>query len=159
MFEEDAAKSIRPVAWAGVEEGYLAQAQLTWADTERGRGPVETVVRTGWQVYIQDFTHSPEFAPWLGSALARGYRSGVGMPLKDDQGRVFGILLIYSAETNVMTPDELGFLRNCRGTWPPVSPCSGPERSGLGPKRSCRAAPGCSSTLVPTRWRSCSRQP
>src|SRR5512136_2496199 len=37
--ENDDAKSVRPVAWAGIEEGYLANAAITWADTERGRGP------------------------------------------------------------------------------------------------------------------------
>lgn len=113
--EQDEAKTIRPVAWAGVEEGYIAHARPTWADTERGQGPGGTVIRTGRQVYIQDFSRSPEFSPWLGSALAQGYRSGIGMPLKDDQGRVFGILMIYSAETNVMTPDELRLLEELSG--------------------------------------------
>ena len=37
--ENDDAKTVRPVAWAGVEDGYLANANITWADTERGRGP------------------------------------------------------------------------------------------------------------------------
>lgn len=113
--EQDEGKSIRPVAWAGAEEGYIAQARLTWADTERGQGPGGKVVRTGRQVYIPDFTRSPEFAPWLGNALARGYRSGICMPLKDDQGKVFGILMIYSTETNVMTPDELRLLEELAG--------------------------------------------
>ncbi len=113
--EQDEAKSVRPVAWAGVEDGYIAQARLTWADTEQGRSPGGTVIRTGQQVYIQDFTRSPEFAPWLSNALARGYRSGICMPLKDEQGAVFGILMIYSTETNAMTPDELRLLEELAG--------------------------------------------
>ncbi|MGO8797827.1 MAG: hypothetical protein ACLQJL_01930 [Roseiarcus sp.] len=32
--ENDAAKSVRPVASAGFVDGYLDQAKITWADTE-----------------------------------------------------------------------------------------------------------------------------
>ena len=45
--EHDAAKSVRPVAWTGAEEGYLATAGITWADTDRGRGPTGTAIRSG----------------------------------------------------------------------------------------------------------------
>jgi PAS domain S-box-containing protein len=45
--EQDKAKSIRPVAQAGFEDGYLDKLNLTWADTERGRGPTGVAIRTG----------------------------------------------------------------------------------------------------------------
>ncbi len=45
--EDDAAKSVRPVAYSGFEKGYLETLKLTWADTERGRGPTGTAIRTG----------------------------------------------------------------------------------------------------------------
>src|SRR5262249_19243341 len=45
--ENDAAKSVRPVAQAGFEDGYLERANITWADVERGRGPTGTAIRTG----------------------------------------------------------------------------------------------------------------
>ena len=37
--EDDEKRSVRPVAYAGFEEGYLETLQITWADTDRGRGP------------------------------------------------------------------------------------------------------------------------
>ncbi|TXT25031.1 MAG: PAS domain-containing protein, partial [Gallionellaceae bacterium] len=37
--EHDAQCSIRPMAQAGFEQGYLEQAHITWMDNERGRGP------------------------------------------------------------------------------------------------------------------------
>ena len=37
--EDDEHKTVRPVAYAGFEEGYLKTLNITWADTERGRGP------------------------------------------------------------------------------------------------------------------------
>lgn len=33
--ENDHAKTVRPFAWCGVEEGYLSDIGITWADTER----------------------------------------------------------------------------------------------------------------------------
>ena len=34
--EQDAAKSVRSVAQSGIDDGYLDQAKITWADAERG---------------------------------------------------------------------------------------------------------------------------
>ena len=44
--ERDEAKTVRPVAHAGYEEGYLETVRVTWADTERGHGPTGRAVRT-----------------------------------------------------------------------------------------------------------------
>ena len=37
--EEDEGKTVRPVAHAGFDDGYLQTLGITWADTERGLGP------------------------------------------------------------------------------------------------------------------------
>ena len=36
--EHDNAKSILPVAWCNDDTEYLKQANISWADNERGRG-------------------------------------------------------------------------------------------------------------------------
>lgn len=108
--ENDAAKTVRPIAWAGVEEGYLANANITWADTERGRGPTGTAIRCGESICIQDFTTDPQVDPWREAALQRGYRSSIALPLKDENAHTFGALNIYSTEPNVFTPDEMRLL-------------------------------------------------
>ncbi len=113
--EPDEAKTVRPVAWAGVEEGYLATANITWADTERGWGPTGTAVRTGEIACIQDFTTDPKVAPWRENALPRGYRASIALPLKDENGHTFGALCIYSTESNVFTPDEIQLLEELAG--------------------------------------------
>ena len=81
VVEHDDAKSVRPVAWGGAEDGYLANAAITWADTERGRGPTGLAVRTGKTHFFQDFATEPAAAPWREAALARGYRSSIAIPL------------------------------------------------------------------------------
>ncbi|MEJ5311919.1 MAG: PAS domain S-box protein [Anaerolineae bacterium] len=113
--ENDEARTIRPVAWAGVEDGYLEQARLTWSDTERGRGPAGIAIRSGEITYAQDFTTDPRIAPWRESALQRGYRSSITLPLKDENAHTFGILNIYSSEPNAFTSGEIQLLAELAG--------------------------------------------
>lgn len=108
--EHDQAQTVRPVAWAGVEEGYLSEAALTWADTDRGAGPAGTAVRQEETSYTQDISTSPAFARWRASALQRGYRSVIAFPLKNDKGSVFGVMAIYSAEVDAFTSEEIRLL-------------------------------------------------
>ena len=113
--EHDEAKSVRPVAWTGAEEGYLASLGITWADTERGRGPTGTAIRSGKTCCIQDFATDPRLAPWRESALQRGFRSGIALPLKDEHANAFGSLTIHSAQPNAFTPEEIRLLEELAG--------------------------------------------
>jgi PAS domain S-box-containing protein len=108
--EDDDAKSVRPVAWTGAEEGYLATVGLTWADTERGHSPTGTAIRSGRTCCIQDFASDPRLAPWREGLLQRDFRSGIALPLKDEHGNAFGSLTIHSAQPNAFTPEEIRLL-------------------------------------------------
>ncbi len=110
----DEAKTIHTVARAGLDEGYIEQAQLTWADTERGRGPAGVAVRTGQTACIQDFATEPQALPWREAALQRGYRSVISLPLKDEQA-AFGILSIYSTQADAFTTKEVRLLEELAG--------------------------------------------
>ncbi|HKJ83139.1 MAG TPA: PAS domain S-box protein, partial [Mariprofundaceae bacterium] len=92
--EHDKAKTVRPVAHYGHESDYLKKAGITWADTDRGRGPTGTVIRTGEIQTNQDFENNPQMQPWREAALKRGYRSSIALPL-ENSGDVFGALTIY----------------------------------------------------------------
>ena len=113
--EQDEGKTVRPVAWAGAEDGYLATLHLTWADTERGRGPGGTAIRTGKTAWTRDFAADPRASPWREEALRRGYRCSIALPLKDENARTFGILAIYAAEPNAFTPEEIELLEQLAG--------------------------------------------
>jgi PAS domain S-box-containing protein len=108
--EHDEAKSVRPMAWTGTEEGYLANLGLTWADTERGRGPTGTAIRSGKTCCIEDFATDPRLAPWRESALQRDFRSGIALPLKDEHANAFGSLAVYSAQPNAFTSEDIRLL-------------------------------------------------
>src|SRR5436305_7364540 len=107
--EHDEAKSVRPVAHAGYEEGYLETVRVTWADRERGHGPVGRAIRTREPAVFRDVTRDPDFAPWRAEALRRGYASVVGIPLLFGP-EVLGALAIYAVDPDAFDEHELQLL-------------------------------------------------
>ncbi|MDQ7825749.1 MAG: GAF domain-containing protein [Candidatus Eremiobacteraeota bacterium] len=107
--EHDKEKTVRPVAQAGFELGYLETLRITWADTERGCGPTGTAIRTGLPASARHIFTDPQFAPWRDEALKRGYASSMVLPLLAD-GETFGALNIYSAEPDAFDSEEVALL-------------------------------------------------
>src|SRR6266542_2897341 len=73
LTEHDERKTVRPVAHAGHEDGYLSLVDSGWADNERGRGPSGTAIRTRKPVLIGDIRADRNFDPWRTEATKRGY--------------------------------------------------------------------------------------
>ena len=107
--EQDANKSVRPVAHAGFEEGYVEKLRITWADTERGRGPTGTAIRTGKPCGCRNMRTDPAFAPWRREALRQGYASSLALPLLAE-GRAFGAVNIYFRQPEAFSEDEMKLL-------------------------------------------------
>jgi PAS domain S-box-containing protein len=108
--EHDEAKSVRPMAHAGAEEGYLDSLQITWADTERGRGPTGTAIRTGRLKAAHNIQTDPDYEPWREQALKRGYASSIALPLKEADGGVFGAINIFAPEPDAFDAEEMRLL-------------------------------------------------
>jgi PAS domain S-box-containing protein len=107
--QQDESKSVRPVAWAGIEDGYLETVRITWGEDECGRGPTGRAIRTGQPSVARRVQDDPEFAPWREEALRRGYASSIGLPLLAD-GRPFGALMIYSESAEAFDAEEVQLL-------------------------------------------------
>jgi len=107
--EDDPGKSVRPVASAGFEQGYLETLRVTWADTERGRGPTGTAIRTGKPCGCKHLLTDPQFAPWRAEALKRGYASSLVVPLLAGD-RAFGAITLYAQKPDAFTEDEVTLL-------------------------------------------------
>ncbi|MCC6612578.1 MAG: PAS domain S-box protein [Anaerolineae bacterium] len=108
--EHDEAKTVRPIAHAGLEEGYLDSISVTWADAERGRGPTGRAIRSGKPVAVRHIHTDPDFAPWRADALKRGYASAIALPLLID-GQVIGAMNIYAAEPDAFAEQEVDLLK------------------------------------------------
>jgi transcriptional regulator with GAF, ATPase, and Fis domain len=96
--ENDAVKSIRPVAHAGHEIGYVEAVSASWSDDMRGQGPAGTALRTGKPAWAKNIRDEQSFAPWRELAIAHGYASSLSLPLASE-ATTFGVLSLYSAET------------------------------------------------------------
>jgi len=103
--EDDPDKTVRPVAHAGFDDGYLNSLHVTWADGERGRGPTGTAIRTGQPSACPKMQTDPRFGPWREEAIRRGYASSIVFPLMSD-GRAFGAITIYSREPDPFSEEE-----------------------------------------------------
>jgi PAS domain S-box-containing protein len=112
--EQDAARTVRPIAQAGFEEGYLRTANISWADTERGRGPTGTCIRVGQIQIAKNIATDPRMAPWRVDASRRGYASSIAIPL-GDAARTFGALTIYSSEKEAFGGEEVRLLTELAG--------------------------------------------
>ncbi len=108
--EQDAEKSVKVVAQAGDEEGYLDSIRITWADTEQGRGPTGTALREGEIRLARSIGSDPDYGPWRKEAMKQGYASSVALPLKA-AGRTFAALNIYAVEPEAFDGEVLRFLK------------------------------------------------
>lgn len=102
-------KRVRPVAFAGVEDGYLDIAGVTWDESERGKGPTGTAIRSGQVSIVRDTSNDASYEPWQSEATKRGYASSIALPLTS-KGRSFGALNIYAAEAGSFDEDEVELL-------------------------------------------------
>jgi len=98
-------KTVSPVAQAGFENGYLESLSISWADTERGRGPTGTAIRTGKPYIAKNILIDPNFKPWRKQAIKQGYVSSIALPLIIEKV-VFGSLNIYSVEMTAFGKEE-----------------------------------------------------
>ncbi|MBC7347542.1 MAG: GAF domain-containing protein, partial [Clostridia bacterium] len=109
--EQDGAKTVRPVAQAGFEEGYLETVTITWDDSETGRGPTGTAIRSGRPAVVKNMLTDPAYTPWREEATRRGYASSIALPLTAE-GYTFGALNIYAPKPDAFAPEEVELL--CR---------------------------------------------
>jgi len=107
---DDEVKSVRIVAQAGLDEGYLGKSKISWSETsEHGRGPVGITIRTGQMTVCNDFQTDSRVAPWREEAFKRGYASNMVLPL-GDAGKTIGVLAFYAAETGAFNAAEIELL-------------------------------------------------
>lgn len=112
--EKDESRTIRPVAHAGHEDGYLRDVRISWADDEWGHGPVGAAVRTGKTSFVQHIDKDPTLAPWQEQAVRHGFASIIALPLAA-RGKAFGVLCIYADTATAFTEEEVDLLEEMAG--------------------------------------------
>ena len=115
MAQQDAAKSVQPVAYAGDSSDYLGSIRISWdAAQDIGCGPTGIAIRNGTIQVTQNCWNNPQMAPWRDAIRRSGYQSIVALPLLIDQ-QVLGSLTICSADPQAFGVDEVQVLAELAG--------------------------------------------
>jgi PAS domain S-box-containing protein len=109
--QDDAERSIRPMAYAGDESGYLKTIRVSWRDDDAtGQGPAGLALRTGQAQQTGDISRAKKHFFWHADALQRGYLGTICLPLRDGPHN-FGVLCLYSGEAQNFGDDEIKLLQ------------------------------------------------
>jgi len=111
---EEGNKRVIPVARAGVEDSYLDAVEITWDDSQSGRGPTGTAIKTRKPDMIRNIPKNPRAASWREEALRRGYRSSAAIPLIHGD-KVYGALNVYSSQPDGFSDAEVELLVEVSG--------------------------------------------
>ncbi len=108
--EDDREKTVRPMAQAGYDDGYLKRVRISWdIDSEYGQGPTGKAIRARQPNINQNVTTSSQLEPWRAAAIERGYQASIALPLQHGE-TVLGALCVYAAEANAFGADEVRLL-------------------------------------------------
>ena len=107
--ENDAAKTVRPVARFGYEEGYLETRPVIWADNDKGQGPTGIAIRSGKPSVEGNILESPSLEPWHAAMVERRYAGIAVLPLLAD-AKAFAALNIYASEPDAFDRNEVRLL-------------------------------------------------
>ncbi|MEI7433951.1 MAG: GAF domain-containing protein [Methanomicrobiales archaeon] len=100
----DAETSVRPVVYAGFEDGYLSSVKIAWGEHETGAGHTRRAISTKSPAIARDLEE--DFTDmWRDEAKRRGYASSITIPLLYES-TVSCVLKIYSCEPDAFDREE-----------------------------------------------------
>ncbi len=108
MAEKNDDKTVRVLAQAGFDDGYLDRVCITYGDDSYCKAPAGMAIRTGVPAIIRDFD-DPLYLSWKDEAQKRGYMSSIALPLFVD-GEIFGAMNLYSKTPNDFDEDDVKLL-------------------------------------------------
>ena len=108
--EHDAAqRMVKPVAWAGEDQGFLTGLAVFTDQRAEGQGPTGTAVREERGMVFNDFAADPHLASWRERLESYRFLSGGAFPIRV-RGKVWGSLTVYSLEINFFRSKEIAVL-------------------------------------------------
>jgi PAS domain S-box-containing protein len=105
---EDGGRTVRPVAQAGIEEGYIELARIIQESGNEGE-PTQTAMRTKRPCVVDDIRKDSGPVIWRREARRRGFASTVSIPLLAGD-EVMGVLSIFSDDAGAFDDDRVRLL-------------------------------------------------
>ena len=99
-----------PACVYGHDDGYVKNLRISLrGDLPEGKGPTGRAIREGRIVVNPDTRTNPDVEPWREEMLKRKYLSSCAIPVMKE-GKVFGVVNIYSQTPGMFTDEELNLL-------------------------------------------------
>lgn len=111
---DEARQILKPVAAAGVVDGYLDTINIDLKDPVRRAGISGSAILSGEHQVCNDIKNYPRLQPWCAAALQRGYLASTAFPLKVN-GKVVGAFTLYAPEVGFFDREELQLLDELAG--------------------------------------------
>jgi PAS domain S-box-containing protein/putative nucleotidyltransferase with HDIG domain len=108
--QNDADKTLEPMAYAGHEDGYLDHIKIQLAKQSHDSS-VESIVLSTNQPYVcEDISTCKYTTSWQQETIKRQYRSSISIPLCINKNIPEGILTIYTNTTEKFDNEEISLL-------------------------------------------------
>ncbi|MCX6087766.1 MAG: PAS domain S-box protein [Caldiserica bacterium] len=111
---EEGTFDVKPAAYAGIEKGYINSIKAKWDNSQYGKGPTGTAIKTQKPVVIGDIKTDPTYMPWREEALKRGFFSLISLPIIHE-GKVIGVLDIYSDKKDAFIEEDIELFKEVAG--------------------------------------------
>jgi signal transduction histidine kinase/HAMP domain-containing protein len=103
-------KTVKPVAHAGFEDGYLSNVRFKLDDTQVVCAPVIAIKTRGSQV-VDDIKTNSRCALCKEEEIKRGYRSSMAVPLVNSEANVIGAINLYSSTPQFFTKRRINLFQ------------------------------------------------
>jgi putative nucleotidyltransferase with HDIG domain len=103
--------TIKPVARAGYESGYLKGKHLSWSSGRVDDDAIGKSLATGKPAFIRDILTPVEGALWRAEAIGHGFASAISLPLIKE-GALLGALVIYADIPDAFDQEEVDLLKH-----------------------------------------------
>ncbi len=108
---DDEARTIKPMAHAGEELGYLSSARLSWSEhSVGGQGPAARAVRSAMPIQYGDIPNADGSFTLKAAALERGYHSAICLPLRGEH-QVFGVITLFDSTAQNFSLGEMSLMQ------------------------------------------------
>lgn len=94
---ETGGQEIKPVAYAGSDDGFLAGSRFSVLEIPTGLGPTGTAARTGKPDVVDDVRKEPRMSPWAAEAIKREFFACAAFPISSHD-QVIGVLTLFGDE-------------------------------------------------------------
>lgn len=107
--QDDTQKSVKPMAYAGLDAQFFESLDVSWENNKRGGGVCGQAIRENRITTANRMLHEPGTEPWWEIMERHDIASAIALPLQAGTN-VIGVMAIYAAEENAFTDKDFALL-------------------------------------------------